>query len=236
MKNFKVLLSLICIGLVTADVRDILNRQSFAVNSFSSNVNGQKAGGTFIANNGQLVKQTFNSNGDASFSSKYYTSGNNQQNAQRNQFHGVQANYSPHRTQYTTSNNNHNAFPNPNRNHKINKGYQCLSTWCQAEAQVNLKQPNTQQNKNTNNRNHYAQNIFLSKPSNNVFTNNAISGKVSCSAPGQICAPKQLCASGFIQDSKLAYLNSRSNVSSFKIFMLQNQSKGSHAFYTNHKQ
>lgn len=61
-------LGLISMGLVNADVSHLRPNQYQAQRTAS--------GSTFVANNGQFVKQSFNSNGDASYSSRMYNAGN----------------------------------------------------------------------------------------------------------------------------------------------------------------
>lgn len=56
-------LGFVSLGLVKADVSHLRHNQH--------------QGSTFVANNGQFVKQSFNSNGDATFSSQSYSAGNN---------------------------------------------------------------------------------------------------------------------------------------------------------------
>lgn len=61
-------LGLISLGLVKSDVSHL--RQNPHQHQRTA------AGSTFIANNGQLVKQSFNTNGDAMYSSRTYSAGN----------------------------------------------------------------------------------------------------------------------------------------------------------------
>lgn len=175
MFQLKAIVGLICLGLVTADVRDIANRyqstntrfgaapQSFSSGAFSSNVNGRQTGGTFVANNGQLVQQSFNSNGAPSFTSNNYNGGGNtKSNFMRNSF-GTQ--YSGSKTQHTNTNHNQNTKRNVDTNNNLNE-FQCFSAWCQGlniNQLQNKQQPNKLQQKPSlqitpNKQNHNTQN------------------------------------------------------------------------------
>lgn len=63
------LIGFVTIGLVKADVSHLRNNQQ------------QASSGHFIAHNGQVVKQSFNQNGDATFSSRTYNNAGNNQNS-----------------------------------------------------------------------------------------------------------------------------------------------------------
>lgn len=283
------ILGLACLSLAAADVRDVVNQQSFSSTSnlvqpspnsspfvaasFSSNNNGELSGGTFVANNGQIVKQSFNPNGGASYSSKTYNSGNNPTNNYNNKrYWWMDTGASPFRKQYNVPGNTRNS------NNNYNKG--CQSFGCSLGASYNnIHTQNTHHTQHVKRQDNFAQNPFLnsggnflSQPSNNVYTQTAISGSASdvnnlltssqsnlvsnsftsnsltsgrltqplqhsgannqylppkqitrtpCTGSNQICAPKQLCPGGKIQESQIGLILNPSQVSYFHSYYIK---------------
>lgn len=261
MIQYKVIVGLICLGVAVADVRDIAARyqstntrfgpQSVSSGSFSNNVNGRQTGGTFIASNGQLVKQTFNTNGSPAFTSNNF-GGNINRNHNRNAFGSY--NTGGASNQYTT-NTNHK------RNFDTNSDFQCFSAWCQGldlsqnplqqKPQKIREKPLHQQQYTPNKQNHNTQTIFSNQvpqtyfnaftqtssssnhvqnppipashvpkidtfrkfPTDSLPSGSFTANRIPCSGAGKVCAPKQFCSNGFVNENQLKSLNGKSNVS-----------------------
>lgn len=195
--HVRAILGFVCLSLAAADVRDIAGQRfqqdsgNFASSSntlagqsqaplvvaaFSSNNNGKLSGGTFVANNGQIVKQTFNPNGGATYSSKTYNSGNVENTSNHKRYWWMDTKASPFRKQNTFAGES-DISPN-------SYSHGCLSLGCSASGSLNIKHTqNTQHVK----RQDYGHNPFLNDAnlavvplaSNNVYTQTHISGSAS---------------------------------------------------------
>ena len=127
---------------VQADVSHLANNHQQS-NSIGS------AGHTFVAASGHLVKQTYNPNGGASYSSKAFNAGNNQDNQDR--YWWMNTGASPFTRNTGTQNQNTHSIAST-----ANNG--CTSTACTASAgTLNIKHDTQHANK----RNDYSQNPFI---------------------------------------------------------------------------
>lgn len=230
-----ILLGLALVSTVQADVSHLAN------NHQQSNTIGS-AGHTFVAASGQIVKQSYNPNGGASYSSKAYNAGNNQDNQDR--YWWMNTGASPF-----TRNTGSQQINTHNRANTASNG--CTSTACTASAgTLNIKHDTQHANK----RNDYSHNPFINakqtpqSSTNNLFKQMAqISGspievnslssssqtnqyqqqpqnnyyqqqqqqasRIPCHGPTQICAPKRVCSNGLIRESDLGLVLSQSKVS-----------------------
>lgn len=116
MKVLALVSSFISLGLIQADVSHLQRDH-------------QRRAGTFVANNGQLVRQSFNSNGDATYSSRTYNGAGNDinpvQHLRQNYFSAAGCNGCmsraldiKHNSQHNTQQTAHasNPFTNVRRN------------------------------------------------------------------------------------------------------------------------
>lgn len=143
-----ILLGLALVSTAQADVSHLTN-----------NNNHNNPGHTFVAASGQIVKQSYNPNGGASYSSKAYNAGNNNQDNQDG-YWWMKTGASPFTrntgSQLNTPQHNNNNNNNNRANTATSNG--CTSTACTATAgTLNIKH-NTQY---ANKRNDYSHNPFI---------------------------------------------------------------------------
>ena len=229
-----ILLGLALVSTAQADVSHLAN------NHQQSNTIGS-AGHTFVAASGQIVKQSYNPNGGASYSSKAYNAGNNQDNQDR--YWWMNTGASPF-----TRNTGSQQINTHNRASAASNG--CTSTACTATAgTLNIKHDTQHANK----RNDYSHNPFINakqtpqsstnnlfkqmaqisgsplevnslssssqtnqyqqQPQNNYYQQQQQAPRIPCHGPTQICAPKRVCSNGLIRESDLGLVLSQSKVS-----------------------
>ncbi|CAO1376414.1 unnamed protein product [Diamesa serratosioi] len=219
-----ILLGLAVVCTVQADVSHLPNQQ-------------QSAGHTFVAASGQIVKQSYNPNGGASYSSNVFNAGNNQDNSR---YWWMNTGASP----FTK---NQNSLTNADTASQLNtlraNTNGCTSTSCQATAgTLNIKHDKQHATKQNND---YSHNPFINNAkkapqssTNNLYKQMAhISGsplevnslsqsnqnnnyysqqqqqqapRIPCHGPTQICAPKRVCSNGLIRESDLGLVLSQS--------------------------
>lgn len=221
------LLGVALVSTAHADVSHLANQQqSNAINS---------AAHTFVAASGQIVKQSYNPNGGASYSSKVYNAGNNNQD--NNRYWWMNSGASPFTKNQNTLNNHADTGTQINTHRSNTNG--CTSTSCTATAgTLNIKH-----DKQHVKQNDYSHNPFINakntpqSSTNNLFKQMAqISGsplevnslsstnqqnsyysqqapRIPCHGPTQICAPKRVCSNGLIHESDLGLVLSQSKVS-----------------------
>lgn len=202
-------LGLISLGLVDADVSHLRPNQY---------QHQQHAGSTFVANNGQFVKQSFNTNGDATYSSRSYNNAGNDANS---------------KSRYWWMNTETLPFTKSNSHHSNTQNY--FTNGCNgcASRALNIKH-NTQQDA-------YSQNPFMNvkhnpslpSPSYNRFQSAPVSGSpqevnnffqqqmfdssriqqsTPCVDSNSACVASKFCYNGFV-DQSAEHKAQRSSVS-----------------------
>lgn len=187
MKVLALVLGSITLGLIQADVSHLQRDH-------------QRRAGTFIANNGQLVRQSFNSNGDATYSSRTYNGAGNDINPvehlRQNYFSAMgcsgcmsRAMSIKHNSQYNTQQNAYatNPFTNDRK----------------APSSFNRISPATVSGS--------------AKEVNDFFEQQQSS---SCAEPNSACVSPKFCFNGFINQLD-AYKAVRSSVS-VVLFQIEN--------------
>lgn len=138
-----ILLGLALVSTAQADVSHLAN---------NNNNHNNNPGHTFVAASGQIVKQSYNPNGGASYSSKAYNAGNNNQDNQDG-YWWMKTGASP----FTRNTGSQLNTPSQQQNNN-NIANGCTSTACTATAgTLNIKH-NTQY---ANKRNDYSHNPFI---------------------------------------------------------------------------
>jgi hypothetical protein len=187
-------LGVISLGLVEADVSHLRQNQQQS-----------RGHATYVANNGQFVKQSFNPNGDASFSSQSYNNAAGNEPNSKSRYWWMNTD-SPFTKTHNTQQNNYISAAGCNG---------CAS------RTLNIKH-NTQQQHFTQQNSAYSQNPFTNVKSNGIYRQSASvsgspnffaqqssssfdSGRIqqssACADSNSACVAPKFCFNGFIDQS-----------------------------------
>ena len=218
------LLGFITIGLVKADVSHLRNNQH----------QQQPIAGHYIAHNGQLVKQSFNQHGDATFSSRTYNNaGNNQYSNNPNPYWWMNTETMP----FTRVQNRQNYFSaagcngcaSRTLNVKHNTQHDIPQTAFNQNQFTNVKHysssfssPNALQSASVSGSPQEVNNFF----SQQAFDSGRIQQSTSCSDSNFACVAPKFCQNGFI-DQSVEQKAARSSVSILLCCFFERQKKKS---------
>lgn len=172
--------------------------------------------GHFVANNGQLVRQSFNSNGDASFSSQTYSAGNDPNPKTR--YWWMNTENMPHAQQHNNIEQNYfsaagcNGCASRTLNIKHNT---------QHDKHQNAYSQNSFQNVNRGQSRYITQPTSVSGPQEvNNFFGGRNQQSSQCADSNSACVAARSCYNGFI-DQSAENKAVRSSVSVFKVFIVR---------------